>query len=76
MGLAKKLRKPPRVIAQAIVDNLDGADAPASASIAGPGFINLAVKPEWLAAELASAGVLPDIGKARKHVEYKETKLK
>lgn len=68
MGLAKKLRKPPRVIAQAIVDNLDGADAPASASIAGPGFINLAVKPEWLAAELASAGVLPDIGKGRKLV--------
>lgn len=68
MGLAKKLRKAPRMIAQAIVDNLGQADAPATAAIAGPGFINLTVKPEWLATELAHAGELPNVGNGRKLV--------
>ncbi len=68
MALAKKLHKAPRMIAEAIVSNLDAEGAPASAEIAGPGFINITVKAEWLARELEDVGVLPDIGKGRKIV--------
>ncbi|MBQ6245618.1 MAG: arginine--tRNA ligase [Kiritimatiellae bacterium] len=68
MGLAKKLHLPPRAIAQKIVDALDKDNAPATVEIAGPGFINLTVRPEWLEAALASCGTLPDVGKGRKVV--------
>ncbi len=68
MGLAKKLRLPPRAIAQKIVDALDTENAPATVEIAGPGFINLTVRPEWLEASLASCGTLPDVGKGSKVV--------
>lgn len=68
MALAKQLHKPPRVVAQAILDNLNLENAPATASIAGPGFINLTVNTEWLANELNSASSLPNIGKGRKLV--------
>ena len=77
LPLAKPLGQPPRAIAQAIVAQL--ASEPAFAQlclepvIAGPGFINLTLRPERLAAEvgarlgdprlgvpsLASAGVAP-----------------
>ncbi|MBR3085187.1 MAG: arginine--tRNA ligase [Kiritimatiellae bacterium] len=62
MGLARKLRKPPRAIAEAIVGALDRDGAPATAEIAGPGFINIRVDASWLAAELADATTLPAIG--------------
>ncbi|MGI6099685.1 MAG: arginine--tRNA ligase [Lentisphaerae bacterium] len=70
MGLAKTLRLPPRTIATRIVEALDTADAPATANIAGPGFINLAVTPGWLAGQLAALADdarfgLPDIGGGR-----------
>ncbi|MDD5707453.1 MAG: arginine--tRNA ligase [Kiritimatiellae bacterium] len=67
MSLAKRLRLAPRVIAQRIVDALDAGQAPATATIAGPGFINLTVSPGWLAARLAdpSAAGLPDLGGGR-----------
>ena len=68
MGLAKKLHLPPRAIAQKIVEALDQDNAPATVEIAGPGFINLTVKPEWLEEQLASYGVMPDVGKRRKVV--------
>ena len=71
MGLAKTLRLPPRAIATRIVEALDLTAAPAAASIAGPGFINLTVAPAWLAAQLAARSAdpragLPDIGSGRK----------
>ncbi|MBR0057175.1 MAG: arginine--tRNA ligase [Kiritimatiellae bacterium] len=62
MALAKRLRKPPRAIAEAIVAALPGGGAPAEATIAGPGFINLKVAPGWLAAELDRASSLPAVG--------------
>ena len=65
MGLAKRLRKPPRAIAEAIVAALDKDGAPASVSVAGPGFINLKVESAWLADQLAGAGTLPAIGAGR-----------
>lgn len=52
MGLAKQLKQAPRAIAEQLVGQLhldDLCDAP---SIAGPGFINLRLKPAYLAQQL------------------------
>lgn len=68
MGLAKKLHQAPRAIATKIVEALDQENAPATVSVAGPGFINLTVKPEWIAAELEKQQGLPNIGDGLKVV--------
>lgn len=70
MALAKSLRLAPRAIAQRIVAALDPADAPATAAVAGPGFINLTVDAAWLARQLDAhaalpRGGLPDLGAGR-----------
>ncbi len=49
MGIAKKLGKKPREVAGAIVECLDLDDLCESPEIAGPGFINLRLKPAYLA---------------------------
>jgi arginyl-tRNA synthetase len=66
LPLAKPLGQPPRAIAQAIVAQLT-ADPAFSALclepvIAGPGFINLTLRPERLAAELAARLADPRLG--------------
>ncbi|MCL2348764.1 MAG: arginine--tRNA ligase, partial [Planctomycetaceae bacterium] len=53
MSLAKSLGKPPREVAQMIVANLDVSDLCEAPEIAGPGFINLRLKNDWLAGQLA-----------------------
>jgi arginyl-tRNA synthetase len=52
MSLTKRLGKPPRAIAEAIVQHLDVAELCEPPSIAGPGFINLSLKPAYLAQQL------------------------
>jgi arginyl-tRNA synthetase len=52
MGAAKRLQRKPRELAQAIVDALDLGDAAARVDIAGPGFINVRLAPEWIAGRL------------------------
>jgi arginyl-tRNA synthetase len=52
MPLAKQLGKPPRDVAQAIVDRLQPGDMLAPPVIAGPGFINFTLRTEWLAQQL------------------------
>jgi arginyl-tRNA synthetase len=52
LSLTKRLGKPPRVIAEAIVQHLDVNDLCQPPVIAGPGFINLTLKPEYLEAQL------------------------
>ncbi|MBQ9874928.1 MAG: arginine--tRNA ligase [Thermoguttaceae bacterium] len=49
MPLGKKLGKAPRDVAAEIVSNLDCSDFLEEPEIAGPGFINLRVKTDWLA---------------------------
>ena len=49
MGLGKRLGKRPRDVAGAIVEQLDIDDLCEPAKIAGPGFINLRLKPAYLA---------------------------
>ena len=52
MGLAKRLHKAPRQIAQLALDALPTPAMLTKAEIAGPGFINLTVDAGWLAAQL------------------------
>ncbi|GJD18297.1 arginyl-tRNA synthetase [Rivularia sp. IAM M-261] len=54
LPLAKKLKQQPRAVAQAIVDKLDVSDICEVPEIAGPGFINLRLKTEYLEAQLSA----------------------
>jgi arginyl-tRNA synthetase len=54
MSLAKKLGKQPRAIAQSLVEILDVADLCELPTIAGPGFINLTLKPAYLQTRLVA----------------------
>ncbi|MFL0796868.1 MAG: arginine--tRNA ligase [Cellvibrionaceae bacterium] len=48
MAAAKAMKTNPRELAQQIVDKLEIDDLAAKIEIAGPGFINIHLKPEWL----------------------------
>lgn len=52
LPLAKKLKQKPREIAQQILDKVDVGGICLPPEIAGPGFINLAIAPEFLQAQL------------------------
>lgn len=52
MSLTKRLSKPPRAIAEAIVQHLDVADLCETPTVAGPGFINLSLKVSYLEQQL------------------------
>ena len=64
MGLARQLQQAPRQIAQTIVDHLDLADLCEPPRIAGPGFINLTLKPEVIARAIAERVGDPRLGVA------------
>lgn len=53
LALAKKLGQPPRAIADQMVQHLSVADICQPPSVAGPGFINLTLKPSYLEAQLS-----------------------
>lgn len=52
MPLAKKAKTNPRKLAEQVVGNLDLGDICEPPEVAGPGFINLRLKPEFLADRL------------------------
>lgn len=65
MGLAKRAGRNPRELAQSIVEAADLSDIAETLEIAGPGFINIRLKPAALTAMLermsdASLGIAPD----------------
>ncbi|MXX08739.1 MAG: arginine--tRNA ligase [Synechococcus sp. SB0667_bin_8] len=62
MGLAKVLGRPPRQIAQAVVDHLHVDDICHPPQVAGPGFINFTIRPEVLAAEVQERLDQPRLG--------------
>lgn len=73
MPLGKRLGKPPRQVAQEIVARLQLADVCLTPEIAGPGFINLRLRDEYLARRLQAAvgdprlGIVP-VAQARTYV--------
>jgi arginyl-tRNA synthetase len=52
MGLAKQLKTNPRKLAEQVVAQLDLADLCEAPEIAGPGFINLRLKPDCVVGQL------------------------
>ncbi|HEX7480409.1 MAG TPA: arginine--tRNA ligase [Polyangiales bacterium] len=52
MPLAKEQRKPPRELAGPVAERLRAASMLESAEVAGPGFINLRLRPSWVAEQL------------------------
>jgi arginyl-tRNA synthetase len=62
MPLGKQLGRSPRDVAAEIVQRLDVGDLCEPPEIAGPGFINLRLQPDWLAARLAVAMRDPRLG--------------
>jgi arginyl-tRNA synthetase len=55
MGLAKPLKRAPRQVAEAVVATAELADVCERVELAGPGFINLTLKKEFLERALAAA---------------------
>ena len=62
MAAAKKLKTNPRALAAQVVEELDLEDMAASVDIAGPGFINIQLRGEWLAAQLGNVLADPRLG--------------
>ncbi|MFN3650549.1 MAG: arginine--tRNA ligase [Armatimonadota bacterium] len=62
MGLAKRMGKKPREIAEELVRALDVEALCGTPEIAGPGFINFRVRPEFLAARLRTIQADPRLG--------------
>jgi arginyl-tRNA synthetase len=49
LPLGKRLGRPPREVAAALVEHLDVADVGAAPEVSGPGFINLRLRDDWIA---------------------------
>jgi arginyl-tRNA synthetase len=62
LPLAKKLGRPPRDIAAEIIGHLDLAGVAEPPQVSGPGFINLTLTPEWIAAQASSELTDPRLG--------------
>ena len=62
MALGKQLNKRPQDLAAEVVARLDVADLCQPPEVAGPGFINLRLKDEWLVARLTAAVNDPRLG--------------
>jgi len=52
MALAKQMKKPPRAIAQAVVNHKPWHAAIDALDLAGPGFINIRLRADWLTGRL------------------------
>lgn len=65
MGAAKAMGTNPRELAAKIVAHLQLDDIASNIEIAGPGFINIDLKPEWLGQQLATAEADPRLNVAQ-----------
>ena len=81
MAAAKQLKTNPRELAQKVIDHLDLAGIASKIDIAGPGFINITLAPEFLAQRLDTVladpklGVEPQAPAQRVMVEYSSPNL-
>ncbi len=73
LPLAKQAKRPPRELATAVAQALEGHPALAKVEVAGPGFVNLHLRDEWVAAatarQLADGRLgLRDVGRGQRVV--------
>ncbi len=66
MAAAKAMRTKPRDLADLICTNLDLGSIADKTEIAGPGFINIYLKPNWLAEQLYAAAQSESMGVAKR----------
>jgi arginyl-tRNA synthetase len=62
LGLSKQIKQAPRAIAEKIIQHLDIGEICLTPEIAGPGFINLTVKPEYLEGQINTIQTDPRLG--------------
>src|ERR1051325_5236455 len=62
LGLKGRLGKPPRDVAAAIVAKLDAHEMIDRAEIAGPGFVNVTLRSEYLSREIRTVAADPRLG--------------
>ena len=60
MALAKQIKTDPRKLAEEVVKNLDVSDICEPPEVAGPGFINLRLKPDFIADRLLKINADPE----------------
>ncbi len=70
LALGKALKQPPRALAQKALDACAPNESLERMEIAGPGFVNLTLKSDWLARQAQAMGAderlgLPDVGRGR-----------
>lgn len=76
MKLAKELRLPPRQIAEAVTKQLEAKPIIRNLEVAGPGFINIFLDSEWMAARVEEMirsphlGIDPPVKQQRVIVEF------
>ncbi|MBD8213279.1 arginine--tRNA ligase [Erwinia persicina] len=64
MAVAKTLGMPPRQLAEKVLEQLDLTGIAKKVEIAGPGFINIFLAPEWLSTQIDSVLAAPKLGVA------------
>jgi len=62
MGLAKEAKVSPRKVAEKIVEFFALPDVLEPVEIAGPGFLNLRIRPQWLAEKIQEMAADPRLG--------------
>lgn len=75
MGAAKRLNTNPRDLAQKIIDSLEVDDIAQSVEIAGPGFINITLKNDYLATAVNNALDLPQVKSQTVVIDYSAPNL-
>ena len=75
MAAAKALKQKPRDIAEKVVAAAEVEDLATRLEIAGPGFINIHLKPEFLSQALSDAAITPAAEAERVVVDYSSPNL-
>jgi arginyl-tRNA synthetase len=75
MGAAKKMKSNPRELAQKILDQADLEDIAEKTEIAGPGFINITLKNEFIAQSLKYCLKTPEIPQKNIIIDYSAPNL-
>jgi arginyl-tRNA synthetase len=65
MALAKLLKMKPRDVAAAVIQRLEVSDLAEKVEIAGPGFINITLRRDWVAAEIGRINADERLGMSR-----------